>query len=127
MSGNQLLAATTRFKDPDTGKLLGVPEAVADHKVTAGTRYAPQWQLDGYASAAEAEAARTGAVGAPSSRPAPQPASPASMAPVPVAEAHEDELAAVLTGQTAVVDLPTPVLTPAQQRMAHARAARGKK
>lgn len=122
---SQLLAATTRFRDPDTGKMLGVPEAQAERKVTAGTRYAPQWQLDGYASAAEAAAAS----GRPEVR-APQTVAPAPVTPVPAAEAHDDELAALLTGQgtpAPVVASSAPVPTPAQQRMAHARAARGKK
>lgn len=120
------LAATTRFRDPDTGKVLGIPEAVADHKVTAGTRYAPQWKLDGYASEAEAAGGRDTKIGSPTATAA------APVAFVPVAEAHDDELAALLSGQTAPAPVPvvapeSPIPTPAQQRMAKARAARAAK
>lgn len=118
------LAATTRFRDPDTGKVLGIPEAVADHKVTAGTRYAPQWKLDGYASEAEAAGVQNTKVGSATATAA------APVAFVPVAEAHDDELAALLSGQTAPVPAvapESPIPTPAQQRMAKARAARAAK
>lgn len=131
---SNLMAATTRFRNPDTGEMLGVPEASADRKVTAGTRYAPQWQLDGYVSEAEYQAAaatRTGAKKGGVVALTPLPAPSHVPAVIPVAEAHDDELAGLLGGQVTpprpVVESDAPILTPAQQRMAHARAARAAK
>lgn len=90
-------AATTRLKDPDTGKWLGVPEAQQNEKVHAQTRYAPQWKLDGYASESEYQVAL-------------------GVAPAPAL--------AVVAAPADVVTPETVVPTPAQQRMAKARAAR---
>ena len=115
----QTTAATTRFRDPDTGKLLGVPEASASGNAGAITKYAPQWRLNGLAS-----------------DPALAPGAPPAPAPVVLPIVHQagsgqpvpnpEELDAVLAGQRAPVVSDAPVLTDVQARMAKARAARGR-
>lgn len=103
-------AATTRIRNPDTGALLGVPEASSSGQSGAITKYAPQWKLDGLAEDPH------GPVGV-------------GIVSAPIVQPIVHAAPAMQTGAPAVtpaVESTESVLSPVQQRMAKARAARGR-